>query len=413
MEMAVSERIYKALPQITRFLENSIKGSRYTATFERGYSLDEGSWLPILESKFGNCVGGLIVLEPPKGFIIILPQIRGKEEAILTLLREVLPDIAPHLFPHVEGAKWVERPEYELTSILNHKKEKDELEQRLRAGLEELDKRIGEERERSGFLHGIITKTGYNLVLDVKSCLEFIGFEKVIDVDEQMSDQEDPRPQEDLQILDRSPALLLEIKGISGLPDESDVNQVIKYVSRRMKDWDTRDVHGVSIINHERHLPALERNNKNVFTRAQIRDAENQEITLLTTWDLFLLVRGKLRWGWDAEAIKQLFYESGRISSAPTIYKPIGKIAKYWPEAEVISVEMSKNIDHELQKGDRIGYVTSTGYLEEEASSLQIGNEPVERASSGQKVGIKTEYPRDLLRKGMIVYKVILLANSV
>jgi hypothetical protein len=56
-----------------------------------------------------------------------------------------------------------------------------------------------------------------------------------------------------------------------------------------MREWDSTRVHGVSIINHQRNLPGLERDNVNVFSGAQVKDAENQDVTLVSTWDLFLL----------------------------------------------------------------------------------------------------------------------------
>jgi hypothetical protein len=114
-----------------------------------------------------------------------------------------------------------------------------------------------------------------------------------------------------------------------------------------------------------------------------------------------------LKWEWNPEAIWELFYESGRMSKLPTIYKPIGRIVKYWPEIEVISVEISEDIQDTLRKGDRLGYVTPEGYLEEEASSLEIENQPVVEAFPGQRVGIKTEYPKERLHKGTPVCKVM------
>jgi hypothetical protein len=50
--------------------------------------------------------------------------------------------------------------------------------------------------------------------------------------------------QEDLQILDASPTLLVEVKGLAGFPREDDTLQVVKYIPRRMKEWDGTDVAG-------------------------------------------------------------------------------------------------------------------------------------------------------------------------
>jgi hypothetical protein len=388
--------------QLFRFLRKTVRDARYTAIFNPTPRIEK-NWIPILSNKFERCVGGLVKPKDSKGRVLILPQISKKSEAIVTLLREILPDISPHLFPHIEGSRWVERDEYELDSVLKYKAEKIEVRQRAKRELEELDKKISEERDKLGFLHGIITKTGTgtDLVEGVKSCLEFIGFEQVIDVDKQIREQDTKAPmQEDLQVHDKSPTLLIEIKGISGLPHEEDTMQVVKYIHRRMKEWNRVDVRGVSIINHQHNIPALERNNQNVFTEQQIGDAENHDIAILTTWDLFLLIRGMMKWGWNPKAIQELFYKSGRMSRLPTIYKPIGEIVEYWEKIGVVGVQISEN---KLHKGQRIGYVIPEGYLEEEVLSLQVENQDVEEVFPGQLAGIKTKYPKRFLRKGTTV----------
>ncbi|NQE44618.1 hypothetical protein C5S31_01175 [ANME-1 cluster archaeon GoMg2] len=144
----------------------------------------------------------------------------------------------------------------------------------------------------------------------------------------------------------------------------------------------------------------VERDNQNIFTVQQIEDAKHHDITILTTWDLFLLIRGRMKWGWDPKAIQELFYKSGRMPRLPTIYKPIGEIVKYWEKPCVVGVQISEN---KLHKGEQIGYVTPDAYLEEEALSLQVENQEVEEVFPGQLVGIKTKYPKNLLRNGTIV----------
>jgi hypothetical protein len=386
--------------QLSRFLWKTTKNAKYNATFNPTSRIEK-NWIPILSSnKFERCVGGLLVPEDSKGRVLILPQISKDAETIVTLLREVLPDISPHLFPHIES-RWVERDEYELDSVLKYKAEKIKVQQRATRELEDLDKMITEERDRLGFLHGIITNTKDDLVESVKSCLEYIGFKQVIDVDKQIQNQGTSAPkQEDLQVHDKSPTLLVEIKGLSGLPHESDTLQVVKYIHRRMKEWDRTDVRGVSIINHQRNVPALERDNQNVFTEQQIEDAQNNDVTILTTWDLFLLARGMMKWKWNPNAIQELFYQHGRMPKIPTIYKPIGEIINYWEKPGAVGVQISES---KLHKGQRIGYVIPEGYFEEEVLSLQVENRDVEEVFPGQLAGIKTIYSKNLLHKGTLV----------
>jgi hypothetical protein len=279
---------YESDHQLIHFLKKYLYDFRYDATFYP-YS-EKTKWIPILRNKFGKDVGGLILSSDSKGIVLILPQNSKKTDIIIGLLQEVLPDLSCHLFPEAEGARWLERPEYELDSVLKYKSDEDAIKQRAKKELDELEMKINEERDKLGFLHGIITKTGDDLVADVKSALQSLGFDKIKDIDEELRENGlTGQKQEDLQIHDSSPTLLVEVKGVSGHPSESDTTQVVKYVNRRMREWDSTRVHGVSIINHQRNLPGLERDNVNVFSGAQVKDAENQDVTLVSTWDLFLL----------------------------------------------------------------------------------------------------------------------------
>ncbi|MHA1650104.1 MAG: hypothetical protein ACTSYB_07905 [Candidatus Helarchaeota archaeon] len=146
--------------------------------------------------------------------------------------------------------------------------------------IQELTNQIAQERDKFKFLYGLLTKTGDELVECVKQALTFIGFKDVRDVDKIIESKGKSKlKQKDLQIHDKSPVLLIEIKGLIGFPTESDCNQVIKYVHRRMKDWRRVDVKGITIINHQRNIPPL--NRKKAFTEQQINDAESQDYLLL------------------------------------------------------------------------------------------------------------------------------------
>ena len=270
--------------EIYKWLRTHIKNSHFSCTIVPSYRVED-QWYPILYNKYGLPIGGLIVDEKTKGRILILPQIKLNSKTISSLIKNVLPELSPHLFPYFDKYSWTEREEYELLSVLKIKSEKEELHGIFTNNIKQLDDRIIDERKNYGFLHDIISKTGSELVDSLKIYLDSIGFEKVLDIDDELErESENSNKQEDLQIQDDSPTLLLEIKGISGLPRESAILQVVKYVPRRMKNWNRTDVRGVSIINHQRNIPGLDRDNPNVFTDQQIEDAKSNDITLMTTW---------------------------------------------------------------------------------------------------------------------------------
>jgi len=386
------------------FFQELLDGADFMATIAPTYRTSD-QWLPLFSSKFGACVGGMIVREEGKGRVLILPQVRDKPKTVVALLRELLPAISPHLFPHAQGARWVELGEYELQSVLEYKARKVKVRDRAQRELEELDQKIADSRREHRFLHGIITGTGSELVADVRSCLHLVGFENVVAVDETVgTTRGETVKEEDLQILGGSGPLLVEVKGLSGMPREADVLQVDKYVLRRMREWQRTDVRGLSIINHQRNLPCLDRDHQSVFTEKQIRDAENHQIALLTTWDLFRLARGKMTWEWPAESVKALLYVAGRVPVVPTIYRPIGRVAKFYEQVSVVSIEVQ---ECGISMGQRIGFVLPTGYLEQNVDSLQVDNQVVNEVSPGQLVGVKTAFGKDLLRNGTEVFAVV------
>ena len=57
-------------------------------------------------------------------------------------------------------------------------------------------------------------------------------------------------------------------------------------------------------------------------------------------------------------------------------------------------------------------WVERDEYLEEEALSLQVGNQDVEEVFPGQLVGIKTKYPKEFLRKGTTVCIVTVMKHE-
>lgn len=386
---------------IFKFLKTYSQKSQYTATFKPNYRIED-FWVPILFDKYGRTIGAIIKPTEIKGRILILPQINFDRDMISTLFKEVLPEISPHLFPHIEGSNWVERNEYELLPIIEYQKEIDSIQKKAQYDIKEIENKIQSEREKNYFLHGILTQTGEELVSSIKQTLNLFGFSKILDIDEEINNEfGKSNKQEDLQIHDISPTLLIEVKGLTSLPHESHTLQIIKYISRRMKDWKRTDVRGLSIINHQRIIPALDRDNKNVFTDAQIDDAIQNDLGLISTWDLFLLIKGLNRWNWDREKLRSIFYQKGKITRIPPFYKKIGKITNFYDRINIVSILIEEN---ELKLNDKIAFVLDSDYLEETVSSLQVNNVSVKEAKIGETVGVYTNYSKELLKKGISVY---------
>lgn len=383
---------------INYLFQKYTQGTYFNAILKPRYTLED-KWMTLLRNKFGDPVGGLILSDDFNGGgVLILPQINKNTDVIYTILTEVIAELSPHLFPNLEGAKWVQRDEYELEAIKKFKMDKIQVEKEAKKQLDMLDKKIDKEREEFEFLHGILTDSGDKLVEDVKKSLDFIGFKQVVDVDKTIKG--DKKLEEDLQIHDESPILLVEIKGISYTPKDSDLLQVHKYIPRRMKKWDRRDVHGVTLINYQKNIPAFKRSN---IEKDKIEDVKSHEITVTSTIDLFILIRGMIRCGWNGKVIRDLFYEIGKMPAIPSNYKPIGEIFTYIKGKNIIGINITSR---KLYKGQKIGYKINNEFLEEHITSLKVNRHDVEDASSGQ-ASIKTIYNEKELRIGTVVYEVI------
>lgn len=376
--------------------------ARYLATIQARFTGDE-SIVSLGQNKFGGSVACLVAPRKQKGGIVVLPQFDDKEAVIVELVRDILPEISPRLFPDHEGMKWVHRGEYEHPSVSERRARQRVIREKAKAEIEKLDTEVAAEADQWSFLHDLLRESGDNLVSSVKMAFEQIGFRQVTNVDEENPDQ--ANKQEDLQIHDQPPVLLAEVKGIGGLPTESDTLQISKYVLRRSREWNRLDVRGISIINAQRNLPPLERDHDRVFTQAQVDDAKNHETGLITTWDIFRLIRGMMKWGWPATSVQGVFYKTGRIAPIPANYTPVGVVGHFYSDKQVISIDVGEGCT--IRVGDRLGFAFEDEFYEEEVESLGIDRKQAQEAGPNTKVGHRSKLKRADVPIGTVVYKVV------
>lgn len=385
---------------LKRLIESNIKHMDYEVTFKPGNGIKD-KWSNLLLNKYGDAVGGIFY---PKmgGIVIILPQSSKKKEIIHELITNIIPSAIPSLFPEFENKSWLHNKEYEFENVKKYKSDINSVQEEAENKINELNNKIKEENVKWEFLNNIITETGEKLVENMIKCLEYIGFEKIKDVDKEIekSSSSSIIKEEDLQICDNSPILLLEVKGIGGNPTDEDILQVNKYTLRRIKEWNRTDVKGLSVINLQRGIPPLDRTN---FTEKQIKDTKNHEITLINTWNLYTLIRGMVKYQWDGKVIRNLFYtDEGIIDTIPSHYKKIGKITAVIPDKNVIGVRIESN---KLIKGDKIGYIKGHEFFENDITSMQIDGNDIEEGNIGDEIGITIDSAKNNL-KNLDLYKI-------
>ena len=383
---------------LARSLAPFLNDGDFKCTLKGGYRYED-PWEPLAVNKFGEAIA-LARARSTNGTLIVLPQIRDKAGFITELLTTILPDLVPHLFPNIEQARWTHWPDYELPLVVELKSQQEEIVRRAKAEFRQVDERIAEVRAEKGWMHALITGTDTQLVAAVKTALLVLGFSNVLDIDVER-DREGKSRREDLQITDQNPTVVVDIKGVGGYPSDPDGLQAGKHAAIRMREQKRTDIVGLSIINHQRHLPPLDRENKMPFRQELIDSAQEMSVGLLTAWDLYRLVRNFDRLGWQHQHVKSLFYQNGRINPVPNHYQFIGTVAKAWTDKFGVVISQG-----EVQVGDRIAVEFPIDFEEVSVDSIQVNNVSVERAKVGEPAGLPCPTGNPKVREGQQVFRV-------
>lgn len=391
-----------------RLVAKHLKGAEYRCTILPPYHLRD-SWRPLAINRYGHVAGGLLSANKNSP-LILLPRLPDQATFLAELFDEVLPELVPALFPDAAHQSWVNGPDYELADVLSIVHQKEEVVTKAQEELSKLDALIEETRARDGWLHDLITGTDDILANAVSRALQELGFQKVRDVDEER-DKEGKSRREDLQVHDMDHVLVVDVKGVAGGTADNYALQADKHATLRDKEWrrggpdhhpTIDNVTGLAIINHQRHLPPLDRENEMPFRQEMLDTADEHGTGLLTTWDLYRLVRNKQKWNWEAVVVMPLLYEKGRILPIPKHYQPIGTVAKVWSDKFGIVL----NAD-ELHDGDTIAVEFPVLFEQTMVTSIYVNDANVTVAKRGDQVGLLWPSKEFKLREGMTVYLVV------
>lgn len=392
-----------------------LAGARFTCTLEplnhyfwKGHPQFNrlfDAWQPTILDKFGNAVGGVFFSnEHLKGSVFVFPRINNKGDFLLDFIRDYLPTFMAKLFPYSENKNWTLRDEYQPTSVIMLKDEMVRIREETSERIRLLETEIEEEQEKNRHLLDLLTQSDDSLVKAVVKNLKILGFQNVIDVDEQLEELGIPNNKlEDIHILDEPTTVLVEVKGLAGFPRDDDALQVQKHVPIRMKEWDRTNVKGLTIINHQKSLPALDRDNINVFRELIVTSAFEQDLGLTTTVDLYRLVKSFEVNAWRHEDIKDLFTRSGRLELIPIHYEFVGIVENYWEKISVVGIRIEQG---SIALNDRISFELPLEFREIGVTSLQVENTAVENAAVSLLAGVKTDLQKTVLKKGTRVFRI-------
>lgn len=294
------------------------------------------AYLPLLKNEAGECVAYCVAKE--EGFFqFILPQVVDKPGLLKKLFEGVLFRICSEFFPEVEARQWIHNATYmfpeerRIQQAINNKKE----EHKIEIGL--LEKQAKEIHEKYSFLRQLLTGTGKELVLAVKSFLEWLGFENVVDKDEIVISGE--IKEEDLCFEYEDNLVLIEIKGINGTSTDAECSQIDKIVSRRMRALKSTAVHGVYIVNNQKNTDPLKRQAP-PFNDVQINDAVNQSRTLVYTSQLFALC-SDIEMGFVSKEVARRSFLQAGVANFHENLLSIGVPYEYYQRGSIICLDLN------------------------------------------------------------------------
>lgn len=392
---------------LTDIVNKYLNNCKFTSTVNfSGFTIE--NWIPIAANKYNQPVSGILLPPNTNGKVFIFPHFEDKSSFIHDFIENYLPEINPELFPNRETRNWIEEDIYQPLHVLELKNEIRQIEEKARQDIEALSEKIDTEKKEIEYLSTLLTGTDNALERAVEQSLRVIGFKDVLNYDNELRSRGNANMREDLHIRDGFPWILVEIKGVTGTSTEAQALQVGKYLFPRSKELGHNKLRGLSIINHQRNFPLSKRTN-NPFTTDTLENAAQSEIGLLTTWNLYRLVRSYIELGWTHEAVRHLFYKDGFIDAFPSHYEFVGVVERYIPRADISIVGIKLNAP--VRKGDRLAFELDTHFKEQILQSLQYDNKDVEQGEIDQLIGTTTTFTKQELKVNTRVFRVNPLPN--
>ena len=323
--------------------------------------------------------------------MLILPGV--PEEHMGSYLRDViynLSDIAPELNFGANVDTWLTDVEYRLPNENELFAEIDEENARHEEVLESIQQRLEENHSQYEFLHGLLTKTSDELVDDVISFLNWLGYAEVINADDELP--KGANKQEDIEVKHvneegHTKVLIIEVKGIHGTSSDNECMQVLKFINRRMKkakaDKEDVDVYGVYIVNHQRHLSPKNRDYP-PFKPEQITDAEESERGLLTTYQLFKSYFDIENGFLSKKDVMDAMFKYGMVRLEPSDERLILKESTLHHQNQVFLAQLRE--DQTISVGDSILVFQDNEWSYRKVIEIKLNNK-ITQSLTGQKGG--------------------------
>lgn len=376
---------------LKNLLTKHIDKSYYNQTFhhptnweDNGKREPDPRYVPLVKNSSGDIVSIYEKRENSQNFYF--PQIEDKYHFLSNFLKNIAPSISPDLFPYSTTFNWKKNEEYWLPNHENLISEKDQIVKDYEKKLSQKDKEIEKNKEVYSFLHEMISETGDNLVNATIEFLKWLGFSNTINADALKNDRE--VLEEDIQIEIEEGLIIIECKGIGGTSTDSDCSQISKIKHRRCKQRNKFDVFALYIVNHQRYLPPLKRNNP-PFNVNQIQDAISDERGLLSTWQLFNLYYEIENGIISKEEARNSLIKFGLIEFKPSNLIFIDEPKEILKNGEVCIINI---VDIELKVGDELLIEKNDQYTKVLVEGIKAENKSIQQCSNGE-IGLRLSTP--------------------
>jgi len=281
------------------FTDNGAEAQPFDS--KEGHPRLNGQFHTLAMDSSHHPVAGLV--KKGKGFLALLPWFGGKNlEVTEFLLREVLPKYSPQLFDE-EGYQWMESYEYYFPKLKDIFQQIEQETERYRRNIRLLKDKIEDikKMEQEPF-NRLLKSQAEELKTAVQNAFSYLEWPNVVDVDSYWK-RVIRIKEEDLWLLDESqaasleinlrknPMLLVVLKGGAGPTPDSDFDILQKYKGRRMQEFDNTKMKSILIGNYFCKEDA--RSRPNPFSDKQIEEAVSDKNGLLTTYELFKVIKAE------------------------------------------------------------------------------------------------------------------------
>ena len=325
--------------------------------------------------------------------LFVLPDIENKGEFTKEFLERIAPHFSPELFSESSKFQWVNSREYSTPGVESIKSEITQEKENHLSKINILEEKLKAKRIEHEYLSNLLHETDDVLVDAVFEFLKWIGFDEIKKVDDE---KEGGLLEEDIYIKYKKKHLVIEVKGIGGTSKDSECSQISKVRYRKMKSLSSTNVSALYIVNHQRFIPPLSRQNP-PFNPTQIQDAKNDDRGLLTTWELFKIRKAIDKGILSKEECRDIIFNIGLIDFY-TNFELVGKVDKTYQENTIGSIMLG---DMEVNKSDELIAMKNGSIEKVKIISIQVEKE-VKDTAKKCRAGLKFDKK---IKTNTILYK--------